>query len=183
MADGVSENAENTEDGQPTESLRKGTGSAAGTAEKADPGRGRMTDPSHDAVLPVVSGRTADWVASTLDRLSHSSFRSSFHLSEHDYDYAVSKGPGTIARHARELLRQRVGAAEPFKDGRQTPWRGHPVFTAQHATATCCRGCMSKWHRIPKGRALTDVEIDRLSLLVMAWIAREVERIRSQRRS
>jgi hypothetical protein len=33
--------------------------------------------------------------------------------------------------------------------------RGHPVFIAQHATATCCRGCLAKWHDIPAGRALT----------------------------
>ncbi len=32
--------------------------------------------------------------------------------------------------------------------------RGHPVFIAQHATATCCRGCLEKWHQIPQGQAL-----------------------------
>ncbi len=40
-------------------------------------------------------------------------------------------------------------------DGKQTPMKGHPVFIAQHATATCCRGCLEKWHRIPKGAELT----------------------------
>ena len=79
-----------------------------------------------------------------------------------------------IDRHARELLRKRVGAAEPRNDGRQTPWRGHPVFTAQHATATCCRGCIAKWHGIPKGVALTDGQIGRLADLVMAWIDRDL---------
>jgi hypothetical protein len=33
--------------------------------------------------------------------------------------------------------------------------RGHPIFVAQHATATCCRGCLTKWHRIPQGQPLT----------------------------
>ena len=61
-------------------------------------------------------------------------------------------------------------------DGRQTPWRGHPVFTAQHATATCCRGCIAKWHHLPQGRELTDAEIDRLADLVMAWIERDLIR-------
>jgi hypothetical protein len=74
------------------------------------------------------------------------------------------------------MLRKRVGDAHPLKDGKQTPWRGHPVFTAQHATATCCRGCMEKWHGIPKGRELTDDEVDRFASLVMAWIARDVMR-------
>ena len=47
--------------------------------------------------------------------------------------------------------------------------RGHPVFIAQHATATCCRGCIQKWHRIEKGRALSDDEIKFVVELVMGW--------------
>ena len=48
------------------------------------------------------------------------------------------------------------------------------MFTAQHATATCCRGCIAKWHHIPQGRELTDDEINRLSDLIMAWITRDL---------
>ena len=72
------------------------------------------------------------------------------------------------------MLRARVGDAEPKNDGRQTPWRGHPVFTAQHATATCCRGCIAKWHHLEQGRALSDEDIDHLADLVMAWIERDL---------
>lgn len=36
--------------------------------------------------------------------------------------------------------------------------KGHPVFFAQHATATCCRGCLEKRHGIPKDRELTASE-------------------------
>lgn len=110
------------------------------------------------------------WIEKTMERLSYSTFRSKFVLSDKDRAYARSKGKTTIDRHACELLRSRVGAANPVKDGRQTPWRGHPVFTAQHATATCCRGCIEKWHHIPRGRELTDEEIRRLADLIMAWI-------------
>jgi hypothetical protein len=46
----------------------------------------------------------------------------------------------------------------------------YPVFIAQHATATCCRGCISKWHRIEKGKALSDDEIKFVVELVMGWI-------------
>ena len=112
----------------------------------------------------------SQWIDDTLDRLSHSDFRAGFVLSAHDRSYADGKGRDVISRHARELLRSRVGDAHPVKDGRQTPWRGHPVFTAQHATATCCRSCIAKWHGIPQGRELTDEEISRLTDLVMAWI-------------
>jgi hypothetical protein len=34
--------------------------------------------------------------------------------------------------------------------------RGHPVFIAQHACACCCRGCLEKWYRIPRGIPLTE---------------------------
>jgi hypothetical protein len=49
---------------------------------------------------------------------------------------------------------KRLGSANPLNDGKQTPFKGHPVFIAQHATATCCRGCLAKWHGIRKGEAL-----------------------------
>lgn len=116
----------------------------------------------------------AQWIAETLEQLSRSSFRSSFTLSPHDAEYARHKGRELIDRHAHEMLAQRVGAAKPAKDGRQTPWRGHPVFTAQHATACCCRGCIEKWHHIPRGRALSVDEIDQLARLIMAWIDRDL---------
>jgi hypothetical protein len=58
--------------------------------------------------------------------------------------------------HARQLIAQRLAPAQPPHDGRQTPMRGHPVFIAQHATATCCRGCLAQWHGIKKGYALSE---------------------------
>lgn len=70
------------------------------------------------------------WIAATLERLSHSQFRAKFALTDKDRAYARTKGKATIDCHAREMLRDRIGAAEPKNDGRQTPWRGHPVFTA-----------------------------------------------------
>ena len=114
------------------------------------------------------------WVEHTLVRLGESQFRAKFVLSAADRSYARDKGRHVIDRHAHEMLRARVGEAQPSNDGRQTPWRGHPVFTAQHATATCCRGCIEKWHGIAKGRPLTDAEVNRLADLVMAWIDRDL---------
>ncbi|PXY86791.1 DUF4186 domain-containing protein [Bifidobacterium asteroides] len=119
-------------------------------------------------------GADEAWVQDTLARLGHSRFRASFSLSAKDRAYARAKGKDTIDRHAHEMLAKRVGPAHPLKDGKQTPYRGHPVFTAQHATATCCRGCIERWHHIPRGRALTDAEVDALARLVMAWIERDL---------
>lgn len=77
----------------------------------------------------------------------------------------------TILAHARDFVGQRLADAEPANDGRQTPMRNHPVFIAQHATATCCRGCLAKWHNIPKGRALSAEEIDYVVAVIERWIA------------
>ncbi|KAB1659988.1 DUF4186 domain-containing protein [Pseudoclavibacter sp. CFCC 13796] len=114
--------------------------------------------------------------AGMLTRLARSTFRAKFHLTKADADYARQRGRATIAFHARDLLTKRISAAHPVHDGRQTPYRGHPVFPAQHATATCCRGCVEKWYGIPKGRELTPQELDRLTAVVMAWIDRDLQR-------
>ena len=52
------------------------------------------------------------WIATMLERLSHSQFRAKFALTDKDRAYARTKGKATIDRHAREMLRDRIGAAE-----------------------------------------------------------------------
>ncbi|RBP97581.1 DUF4186 domain-containing protein [Bifidobacterium aemilianum] len=116
------------------------------------------------------------WCQEMLDRLGRSKFRASFSLSPKDRAYARAKGKATIDRHAHEMLAKRIGPAHPLKDGKQTPYRGHPVFTAQHATGTCCRGCIERWHHIPHGRPLSREEVDQLASLVIAWIEQDLTR-------
>ena len=110
----------------------------------------------------------------TLARLRRSAFRRRFHLSAADRAYIQVRGMAVVARHTREFLSQRLAPARPQRDGRQTPWRGHPVFVAQHATATCCRQCLARWHQLPPGVALTPAQVDRLSVLILAWIQSEL---------
>jgi hypothetical protein len=86
------------------------------------------------------------------------------------------RGGATVREHAQRFVHERLAATEPRNDGRQTPWRGHPVFVAQHATATCCRGCLERIHWIPRGRALTDDEQAHCVELIMRWLAREYRR-------
>lgn len=119
-----------------------------------------------------------EWLAIDLfERLSRSAFRSRFHLSAADRAYIEARGLDTVRAHALDLVRKRLAPARIPNDGKQTPMRGapkgHPVFLAQHATATCCRGCLYKWHGIPAGRALTDSEIDYVVDVIMTWIERE----------
>ena len=107
--------------------------------------------------------------------LSKSKFRSSFHLKEKDKEYIKQKGIEKIESHAYDFLRKRLAPAYIPNDGKQTPMRGHPVFIAEHATATCCRGCLFKWYRIPKGRTLTKDELDYIVSIIKAWIKKEME--------
>lgn len=105
--------------------------------------------------------------------LGRSRFRSRFVLEPGDWAYIQSRGMHCIAQHARQFVAQRLAAARPANDGRQTPMKGHPVFVAQHATATCCRGCLARWHGIQTGRALTEMEIDYVVDVICDWIRRQ----------
>ncbi|MEE0495722.1 MAG: DUF4186 domain-containing protein [Cyanobacteriota bacterium] len=109
-----------------------------------------------------------------LDRLAKSKFRSRFKLLAKELEYIKDKGMDKIYSHACDFIRDRVAPADPENDGKQTPMRGHPVFIAQHATATCCRGCIEKWHKFPKGRELTKFEQEYLVSVIMEWIKRQI---------
>jgi exodeoxyribonuclease V alpha subunit len=111
-----------------------------------------------------------------LDKLAKSKFRSRFKLRAKELEYIKDKGLDTIYSHSCDFILDRVAPADPVHDGKQTPMRGHPVFIAQHATATCCRGCLEKWHHIKKGVELTNNQVNYVVELIMAWINREYKR-------
>ncbi|MCF0253369.1 MAG: DUF4186 family protein, partial [Duodenibacillus sp.] len=108
-----------------------------------------------------------------LDRLAASPFRARQRLAARDLACAERKGARLLREHALALLAPRIGELAAG-DGRQTPWRGHPVFTAQHATALCCRGCMARWWGVPPARPLTRAELEAAAGIVVAWIERQV---------
>lgn len=113
-------------------------------------------------------------IEQTLIRLESSRFRAGFHLDAKDIAYINSKGMDTIRSHAADFVRVRLSPAYPENDGKQTPFRGHPVFKAMHATACCCRGCLFKWYNIRKGAALDEDHQERIVNLIMAWIAKQL---------
>lgn len=106
--------------------------------------------------------------------LAKSAFRSKFHLEGKDKAYLNSKGLPTVIGHAKDFVEKRLASAVPVNDGKQTPFRGHPVFVAQHATACCCRGCLDKWHQIPTGRSLTSDEIKYIVHVIERWLGEEI---------
>jgi hypothetical protein len=103
--------------------------------------------------------------------LRRSPFRRKIRLGPEDHAYLEAKGLLTILAHAADFIAQRLAPAEPRNDGKQTPFRGHPVFVAQHATATCCRGCLAKWHRIERGRILTAEEQAHVVAVIGRWLS------------
>ena len=107
--------------------------------------------------------------------LSRSAFRSRFRLAKEDREYLKRKGWDLVLSHAADFVQNRLAPASPKNDGRQTPIKGHPVFTAQHATATCCRGCLAKWHGIAKGDDLDDHQVDYLVNVIRYWREGQVE--------
>jgi len=109
-------------------------------------------------------------IENILTNLSKSKFRNSFKLKEKEKRYIEEKGIETIRIHANEFIIKRLAPKTILNDGKQTPMKGHPVFIAQHATATCCRNCLYKWHKISKDRNLTKDEIEYIVEVIISWI-------------
>ena len=105
--------------------------------------------------------------------LGRSKFRSRFRLAGKESEYFQQKGLDTILEHARDFITERLADANPANDGKQTPMKNHPVFIAQHATGTCCRKCLAKWHDIPTGKPLTEEQVDYIVEVLKRWLVEQ----------
>lgn len=113
-------------------------------------------------------------IEDVLKRLAHSQFCNKFKLDEKDLEYISVRGMETVHKHARDFIVRRIAPAVIKNDGKQTPMQGHPVFKAQHATGTCCRQCLEKWHCIKPNRPLPEKEIKYISEVIFAWLDKHV---------
>lgn len=109
------------------------------------------------------------------EKLAQSKFRSRFKLSKSDIEYIEKKELDTIRAHAVDFVSRRIAPAYIENDGKQTPMRNHPVFKAQHATATCCRGCIQKWHGFEKNVELDEKQQKYIVDLIMCWIQKQID--------
>jgi CHAD domain-containing protein len=109
-------------------------------------------------------------VEEILSDLQKLAFRRGIKLNRKDLDYLQAKGIEKVMEHAADFIEKRLVPAEPQNDGKQTPRRNHPVFVAQHATATCCRGCLAKWHDISKGREISEIEKLHILEIIKRWL-------------
>lgn len=110
------------------------------------------------------------------EQLEQSEFRRRFRLRSAEREYLAQKGLEVIMAHAGDFIEKRLAPAAPLNDGKQTPMGKHPVFVAQHATATCCRGCLEKWHGITKGHALSDQEKNHVLAAIRRWLLSQQDR-------
>ncbi len=62
---------------------------------------------------------------------------------------------------------------QPENDGQQTPRAGNPVYKAMHACRASSRKELSKAHKIPAGKELSQNQIDSVINLLTRWIVRE----------
>ena len=107
--------------------------------------------------------------------LNRTKFRGSFHLNGKMKEYVNDKGLKKIESDAYDFINKRIAKKDIINDGKQTPMKQvHPVFIAQHATGTCCRGCLERIHHIEKGRELNIKEIDYIVKVVLTWIKNEM---------
>lgn len=105
--------------------------------------------------------------------LGRSKFRSRFRLGKKETAYLQEKGMEVTCEHAWDFVRSRLADANPANDGKQTPMRNHPVFIAQHATGTCCRKCLLKWHKIPAGKPLSTEQIEYIVEVIKHWLGNQ----------
>jgi hypothetical protein len=126
------------------------------------------------APIYILAENMNERIHRNLKSLNKSAFRSKFRLTQKDRDYIAAKGLETIKEHAFQFVNSRIASDFPKNDGNQTPMKGHPVFIAQHATATCCRGCLQKWHGIKKGTALDEKQVKYIVALIGAWIENQI---------
>lgn len=113
------------------------------------------------------------WINNKLNSLEKSKFRASFHLNKKMIEYIDIKGLELVESHCNDFIDKNLKTYNKEKDGKQTPTKNHPVFVAQHATATCCRGCIEKWYHIPKEKVLQENEIKCIKAMIMEWIKKE----------
>ena len=123
----------------------------------------------------IIHGASVIDLDAAFHRLGLSAFRRKFRLQGKELAYLQTWGLPHVMKQGADLISHRLAPAEPLNDGRQTPWRNHPIFVAQHATGTCCRGCLEKTHAIAKGSPLTPEEMAHVLSAIERWLRGQCE--------
>ena len=111
----------------------------------------------------------ADW-GKIKDLISANEQCSKFTLGDAEREYISERGMEIIRLHILDFVKKRLQPANPRNDGRQTPAKGHPVFIAQHATATNSRLSMNEVHGVPLGKPLDDDQVEWTVEVISRWL-------------
>ena len=115
----------------------------------------------------------------TFEMLNHELIRNVYwltDLNEKVINYGLRKGRINLRETAKRELLKKVGNAENYREGIQTPKKGNNIIHyAQHATASCCRKCMEYWHGIRMGTPLDEKGLEYCTELIQVYIEERME--------
>lgn len=106
-------------------------------------------------------------------RLNCSKVCCKFKLKDDQWDYLAKRGFDSILLEGRTLIVKIFSEEAKHHSCKVAPVQNHPIFTALHATGTCCRSSLEKWHKIPKNKELREKDIFYILLVVKEWIIRQ----------
>ena len=85
---------------------------------------------------------------------------------------ARKRGKNLILDRAKEIITKKIAKIpEGYYDYLCTKKEGSEIINyAQHATGTCCRNCLERWHNIPQDIILSEKQVDYCVGLVKLYI-------------
>lgn len=93
-------------------------------------------------------------------------------LDANDIRLIREVGIPRVKEMVREIVESKL-REQPDNDGSQTPRAGNPVYKAMHACKASSRQELSRAHRVPAGKELSDRQVDAVVNLLTRWIVRE----------
>lgn len=93
-------------------------------------------------------------------------------LEDRDIALIRKEGIPAIKEMIESIVRNKL-EVQPENDGFQTPRAGNPIYKGMHACRSSSRKELSRAHRIPAGRKLSEKEMESVVNLLTRWVVRE----------
>lgn len=93
-------------------------------------------------------------------------------LEDRDVALIRKEGIPAIKEMIESIVRNKL-EVQPENDGVQTPRAGNPIYKAMHACRCSSRKELSRAHRIPAGKKLSEKEVESVVNLLTRWVVRE----------
>ncbi|MDQ3132291.1 MAG: DUF4186 domain-containing protein [Acidobacteriota bacterium] len=112
-------------------------------------------------------------VEETIEYLKHEYVRHIYWCSDFDQwadNFARRRGRIELLKRAEHRIRAYMSKPAHLYGKLGTSWFGNPIHYAQHATATCCRECIEKWHGVPAGDELNEEQMVYFTKLIVRYL-------------